>query len=81
VASEVSEWENREREVQLALLREEEERMGAEGLGGRPLLWSSAHVIFLAKPCVLVVLVTKVRYLIRVSRPQTIMCMEIVPSA
>jgi len=28
--SEASEWENREREEQLALLREEEERLGAE---------------------------------------------------
>ena len=34
-ASEASEWENREREEQLALLREEEERLGAEGLGGQ----------------------------------------------
>jgi len=33
-ASEASEWENREREEQLALLREEEEWLGAEGLGG-----------------------------------------------
>jgi len=33
-ASKASEWENREREEQLALLREEEERLGAEGPGG-----------------------------------------------
>ena len=33
-ASEASEWENREREEQLALLREEEVRLGVEGLGG-----------------------------------------------
>jgi len=32
--SEASEWENREREEQLALLREEEEKLGAEELGG-----------------------------------------------